>query len=326
MKSVKQNIMAASFQIALVVIILLMGVGAANSADILAVLDEDNKIHRIVLNSLRTALENSQAVRQIELRTYNLGANSNTFDVSSNSEAKLIVTIGTRASQAVLESGINKPVMSILVPKSSYELLIKQAEGDNLQRHTSAIYIDQPIERQISLAQSLLPQASTVGVLISTSLAARADELKTALAHHGLGLNLVTVNAGEDPAVGIQRMMQGSDLVLAVYDPLVLQPITAKWLLYMAYKRRLPVIGFSQAYAKAGAMAAVFSTPQQLGSHAGEEIAQWVLDGQPKLPPPQYPKYYLIDFNKPVAESLDIKLPENKQIRGKNGLLLEEGK
>ncbi len=112
--------------------------------------------------------------------------------------------------------------------------------------------------------------------------------------------------------------------MLALYDPVAFKPVTAKWLLYMAYQRGLPVIGFSRAYLKAGAVASVFSTPEQIGRQAGEWLLQWLESGGKDLGDPQYPKYYSVDFNQPVAESLEIGIPDNGEVMQRMRALLGE--
>jgi ABC-type uncharacterized transport system substrate-binding protein len=146
--------------------------------------------------------------------------------------------------------------------------------------------------------------------------------LRKNAAEFNLQLNLVELTDNDDPATGIKQLISGSEFVLALYDPVVLNPLTSKWLLYMAYQRRLPVIGFSQAYIKAGAVAAVFSTPEQIGRQAGLKITQWLRKGRGQLGESQYPSEYEIAFNQKVAESLKLRLPTEQETRERMARLL----
>ncbi len=140
----------------------------------------------------------------------------------------------------------------------------------------------------------------------------------------GLTLNMESVDTRDNAAEAIKRLLRSSDLLLALHDPVALKPVTAKWLLYMAYQRGLPVIGFSRAYLKAGAVASVFSTPEQIGRQAGERLLRWLESGGTDLGDPQYPKYYSVDFNRPVAESLEIEIPDNGEVVQRIHALLGE--
>ena len=92
----------------------------------------------------------------------------------------------------------------------------------------------------------------------------------------------------------------------------------------MAYQRRLPVIGFSKAYVKAGAVAAVYTTPEQIGRQAGEEVIHWLQNGSEGFRDSQYPTDYEIAFNLPVAESLELRIPNLEETRKRMTILLEE--
>lgn len=81
-----------------------------------------------------------------------------------------------------------------------------------------------------------------------------------------------------------------------------------------AYRYQDPMIGFSQAYVKAGALAAVYTTPEQTGKQVGE-IAMRALGGKVVLlSPPKYPKHFSVSVNYQVARSLDISIGDEADI------------
>ena len=66
---------------------------------------------------------------------------------------------------------------------------------------------------------------------------------------------------------------------------------------------------------KAGALAAVYSTPDQLGKQAAEEIIRMVKTGIWGLRKPLYPVDYSVAVNKKVARSLGFTIGEESEIR-----------
>jgi hypothetical protein len=64
------------------------------------------------------------------------------------------------------------------------------------------------------------------------------------------------------------------DALLAVPDPLVFNSQTAANILAAAYRRRIPLIGFSPAYTRAGALVSLYSTPDQIGFAAAKYCAR----------------------------------------------------
>jgi len=124
----------------------------------------------------------------------------------------------------------------------------------------------------------------------------------------GLALNVTRIDQDDDPAGAIQRVLDGNDVVIATFDPQAYTPATAKWLLYLAFQQQRPIVGFSYALLKAGAVAAVFSTPEQIAEHAADLVGEWLRTGL--LPSgTAHPRYYHIGLNAPVAKKLGIAAP-----------------
>jgi putative ABC transport system substrate-binding protein len=223
--------------------------------------------------------------------------------------AALLVTVGTRAAQYA-DANDRPAVLNTLIPGSSFHAL---AEQQACVSHT-AIFIDQPVRRQALLAHTLFPEAHHYGILLGPTSVQRKTEIE-AMKLPG-DLHVETEEISEEPGAALEsrRLLKQSDLLLAINDPLVLIGENAKWLLYNAYQLQLPVIGFSQAYVRAGAAAAVFSEPAQLARQAAELVTQWIDNGQHCLPGPRYPSYFSVSVNRAVAGSLGAKINSDDEL------------
>ena len=211
----------------------------------------------------------------------------------------LLVTIGTRAAQFSTDHSPDIPVLNTLIPLSTFH------EGRQADcRVQSAIFIDQPLQRQALLAELLFPNAHNYGVLLGPTSVMRRKEIEAM--DLAAGVNITTRVVAQEPGSSpeAQLLLRQSDLLLAVSDPLVLNRENAKWLLYSAYQQQLPVIGFSHAYVKAGAAAAVYSEPGQMARQAAELTSQWLDSSAACLPEPQFTRYFRIALNKSVRDSL----------------------
>ncbi|MGC3963288.1 MAG: ABC transporter substrate binding protein [Rhodocyclaceae bacterium] len=114
----------------------------------------------------------------------------------------------------------------------------------------------------------------------------------------------------------LQRMFsEGGGVLMAVPDTAVFNSQTIPNLLLSAYRFRVPVVGFSQAYVKAGALIALYSTPAQIGTQSAE-VARGVLAGG-AVPAPQYPRLFSVGINTHVARSLGYQLDSETGIREK---------
>jgi ABC-type uncharacterized transport system substrate-binding protein len=72
----------------------------------------------------------------------------------------------------------------------------------------------------------------------------------------------------------------------------------------MAYQEEKPVIGFSKPYVSAGASAAVYSTPSQLGVQTAQQLIKQQKSKKECLFKPQYPSEFSVSINNAVVESL----------------------
>jgi ABC-type uncharacterized transport system substrate-binding protein len=67
----------------------------------------------------------------------------------------------------------------------------------------------------------------------------------------------------------------------------------------------VPVIAFSKSYLKAGALAAIYSSP----ANVAQDAAEWLIKAKGKTVGNLYkPEHYSLNFNKSVAGNLKIKL------------------
>jgi ABC-type uncharacterized transport system substrate-binding protein len=231
-------------------------------------------------------------------------------------DSDLVIAVGSRAAQVAVRIAGTRPVLAVLAPRSALEPL-RGGMGTTL----SSVYLDQPPDRLMALVRAVLPQAHRAGMLAGPDLQPGPGEYRRVADEQGFSLNIQALAASDNPSSRITRILDDSEVVLAPYDPLVFGTATAKWLLYMAYQRGLPVIGFSRSYVRAGALAAVYSTPEQIGRQAAEIVQHWLLDGDRALPAAAYPAYYSVDVNTSVARTLGIDATDPQVLAGQVGRL-----
>jgi ABC-type uncharacterized transport system substrate-binding protein len=213
----------------------------------------------------------------------------------------LLLTVGTRAASSVAELGLAIPAIHVLIPESSYRTLVGSETGCSKR---SAIFIDQPLRRQALLASHIFPNARNYGVLLGPVSRQRRAEIDTMKLPADRRLIVRDATQEENTAATTRKLLKEADLLLAVNDPLVLNRENAKLLLYAAYQKQTPIIGFSRAYVRAGAAAAVFSEPQQMAKQAMEMIEQWQGGNSSCLPGPEYTRYFRVAINTGVSRSL----------------------
>jgi ABC-type uncharacterized transport system substrate-binding protein len=297
---------------ALLVLTLVLGPVAHAAAGLTVVLEKDNERHQTVLQSFRQAIEaaHSGGKATPTLRVIDTAEVMQEKTGAGNPDPRLTVTIGTRAAETVFEQPGEAQVLSVFLPEVAYRELTASAPHGSRGRTTGAVVLDQPLARQLAIARTLLPDAKRVGALLSREAVDASQAFAAAASRFGLDANPMLVGPQDDPADGIEQLVRESDVLIAIYDHRIFRPVTAKWMLYIAFQERLPIVGFSYALLKAGAAAAVYSTPAQIGLHAAEQALSW-LEGK-VTPGIQHPRYYNVAINGPVADALGIPVPDEE--------------
>jgi putative ABC transport system substrate-binding protein len=225
-------------------------------------------------------------------------------DVLVRNPPRLVITLGTEALGRVLGKGYRGATIAGLIPRTSYERLVKEA-GKSAPAAVSAVFLDQPFGRQMDLIRLALPDAQRVGVLWGAESESQQPVLQVAVNSRGMELKSDTVVAG-GLFSGLKDLLGNVDVLLAVADTQVYNGTTLPNILLATYRARIPVVAFSPSYVKAGALIALYSTPTQVGNQVGA-MARATLLGLP-LAAPQLSQDYTISVNDYVARSLGLTL------------------
>lgn len=217
----------------------------------------------------------------------------------------LIITLGTRAAQTVSSLAPRSLVLHTLLPRSAFEKLT--ARSDDFRR-VSAVFIDQPASRQIELLRIALPDWPRVAFVTSRESSDLGQRLVASARDKRLRPVLEQLNDESELYPTLQRVLADPAVLVAVPDATLYNNRTISNILLTAYHQRSPVIGFSPAYVKAGALFALYSTPAQIGQQAGEAARAGLASGS--LPPPAAPRHFRVGTNHYVARSLGINLED----------------
>lgn len=218
------------------------------------------------------------------------------------SQFDLIVAVGVRALEhAVSQKSI--PVLATLVPQKRFdEIATKNSSGGAI----SAIFIDQPLSRQAKLLHMALPDRPRIGVLYSEITKSVIPELRQNLSSQRASLVAQQLNSPDGFFDDLNNVLERCDVLFAIPDSSIYSSSNIRNILIASYRHGVPLIGISQPYVNAGALYAIFSTPEQLAAQASTVAITFARTR--RLPEPSFPILYSIATNVPVAKSLGINL------------------
>lgn len=266
-------------------------------------LSENGGAYQEVAEALRSELEREQP-GPINLRV----AHWSKF-ADPTPKPQWVVAIGSAAQRGMQDlfaaDDTPPPLLAILVPRLAFERIAdqKRLRAGSL----SAVFLDQPPGRQLELIRLALPDVRKVGILVGAESRSHVPAFEKAAKEYGMNL---AVSEGDNGSLfeALQRLLGNSEVLLALPDPAVFNSQTAANILTATYRRQVPLVGFSPAWVKAGALLALYSSPAQIGAR-GAELLRLSLSGK-SLPAPQWPREFTVSVNRNVARSLGLVLDE----------------
>ena len=224
----------------------------------------------------------------------------------------VFVALGSEATQLLVARNTQAPVLSALIPRRSFERIL-HSHGKVASAQLSAIQLDQPLARQLALIRLALPQDKRLGVLWGPESSDKAAALRVLASSNGLDLREATVSLADELPAALAQVIAGSDVLLALADPSVFNSNTIQNILMSSFHARIPLVAFSPAYVRAGAVMAVYTTPVQAGYQVAD-VVLGVLRGRPMPDHVLDPNDFDVGVNAHVARVLDM-TPDAQTLR-----------
>ena len=297
----------------LVLLWTLFGVGIAYSAEkkVLLVVSKSSEMYLEIVNVVESQLI-QQYKGDVTIQKVNVPEMEDGQDHKAYQDMDLVISIGTKAARIVAKWKSTRPRFFIFVPKSSLtKILSESPDSDN--KNSYGIYLDQPFSRELSLTKILLSGVKSAGVLLGSITQAEKSEIIKLGKRVGFDLEFAKVSDETNNYASSRSLIDRSDVILTLPDPVALSPQRAKWLLYQSYQNKVPIISFSQSFVKAGALAAVYSTPKQIGWQAGE-VAIRIMNNPGGGQRFFYPSYFDVAVNRTVAHSLGLDIADEDSL------------
>jgi putative tryptophan/tyrosine transport system substrate-binding protein len=267
----------------------------ADPLHVTVVLSDDGRAYQEFSDALRAKLPVNGFVLNIQQVDDKLRASD------------LFVGVGMKAVSALASR--DAPTLSVLVPRAGYEQLLKTSERHGKPR--SAVFLDQPVQRQVELLLAALPAVKQVGVLYAAPQP-ELPNLRRLLTDEGIRLHDQIVDKTQSLNDALENVLDVSEVLFVLADSEVYNAGTIRNILLTAYRKQVPLVGISQAYVKAGALCAIYSTPEQIARQTAGLIERYAESG--RLPAAQYPSEFEVSVNTQVARSLEIHMKDAGQL------------
>lgn len=221
-------------------------------------------------------------------------------------EPDVLVPIGTRATAWTLERTDGVPIVFAMVLNPISSKLVESAERPG-GRITGAT-LDIPVERQLRTLRDAV-NAERVAVMFDPAKTqVVVEEARRAAARAGIELVPIEVHDPTQLDEGLAQVDSSVDALWSVADQTVLAGGAVQRVLLHTLKRRVPYMGLSEQYVRAGALLALTASYEENGRQAAALVRLVAAGEQPGSLPLSSPQDVEVVFNPKTAERLKLNL------------------
>jgi putative ABC transport system substrate-binding protein len=213
----------------------------------------------------------------------------------------LLVTLGSLAAQAAVRQAPDAPIVAGMI-----------LNADDLGKATNAtaVILEFPVETEFRWMQKLLPGQKKIGVLFnSAENQGRIDAAGRAAKALGLTLNARRLDGPRDLPDALDNLSTHADVLWGVADAVALTPQTAQPILLFSLRNRIPFVGLSMTWVKAGALYALDRDYDDIGAQCGELALKILHGSSPASLPPVPPRKVTYSVNLRTARHMKVEIP-----------------
>ncbi len=226
----------------------------------------------------------------------------------SAGKVHVAITLGSAASQLVLESVNSIPVIACMLTNALDDPLTA-ADHPHAQRLVALSAGVHPAE-QVKLIRLIQPSARNIGLPFSDRSRRTAEAVQAEANRSGLRLTLIRTDRDAFPQAMEELVSRGCDGVLMIPDAQVYNLASVKRVLLWGIRQKKPVYAFSENLVKAGALTAVYSTPADIARQVAALVDRVRTEPDFLKSGLQYPDRARRAVNVRTAEVIGLSVPK----------------
>jgi len=222
----------------------------------------------------------------------------------------VLLAVGTASLQKISSiKGIPKVYMMILNP----DAMLAQSDP------TGGVSIHVPYETQIDIFSKILPDMKTIGIVFHPDRSGSfVEKVKVAAEKRGIRVQPEAIYHAKDGPAKIKGLETRVDAFWMLPDISVITPETVDFLLMTSFRKKIPVLSFSDKYVKMGALAAVSMDPFDIGVQAGEMVNRVLGSGDVTALKRVDARKPVVSINNRIAEKFGIEIDETVRAGAKS--------
>ncbi|PKM37269.1 MAG: hypothetical protein CVV06_06770 [Gammaproteobacteria bacterium HGW-Gammaproteobacteria-10] len=278
--------------------------GDTQSITITAILSRDAEPYQEVLEGVRQAFSVSGFRIELDVHVYkDASDNAPIKAVVSASRSRAVLSLGSQATGFAISEFSELPICAGLI-------VDEKALGDS--ENVTGLVLKFPLEIELQWLKMFIGSDKSIAVLYheekSGAELGRAQQLAEQI---GLRLHAQAVNDHSDLPSVLKRLPQNTGALWSFAESGILNAQTAKHVLLYSFRNRIPLVGLSNQWTKAGALYSLDRDYFDIGVQCGEKIVK-ILNGiPPEQIPVEPPRKVFYSINMKTLRHMKLELPES---------------
>jgi len=264
---------------------------------VLVVLSSDAQPYQDALTGLRHAAPAGTAFVVVALHGDSTRIADVLSAVGADPRPAVIVTFGTMATRNVLRHVTDLPVVA--------GMILNPAELDGAANAT-AVYLEYPVEVELEWMTRVLPGHHRIGIVYHAAEGGRRVEKARQLA----SIQAIHIDSPAELPDALQQLTNRADVLWSLNDPVVYNSETARSLLLFSLRNRIPMIGQSSAWVRAGALYALDRDYEDVGAQCAQLVIQVLAGALPADLAPVPPRKVRYAVNMRTATDIGLTLSD----------------
>ncbi len=259
-------------------------------------------VYNTVINSFKSFFDSKGINVQYEEYSIEKKQFDEIFDIYRNINLKqpdLVLTLGTSATRAVQKSVENIPVLFTMVC---------DPESSGISRPGVIMGISPEIKLQ--KIKTIFPDFKRVGLIYTQESVSEYKQILQACNKLGLQLIKKKINTIKEFPRALDDISWRIDYFLMIPCPDVYNDSSVRYMLLESLRTKVPVVGLSSHYSKAGALISFEPDYKNIGVRTAEIALRLFSNEDPSNINFVKPKKIHFSLNLTVADRLGLKIPE----------------
>lgn len=292
--------MRVTLGIILFLFVSISSICSAETMNIVAIKSQDTIPYNTTLCEFKDYLNRQHIevwITEIALRNKTQDELLNIGEVIKSIRPHLILALGTPAAKLAQGSAENILVLCTMV-----------LDPQESKIEPPSISIDIPVQIKLRQLKRILPDAKKIGLFYSPNTSNVFEEASRISGRLGLEIAARQINSARELPDAFKGLRRQIDCFLIIPDSTIYSARSVEYILIEAFRKKIPVIGLSSSYTKAGALISFECNYQNLGKQAAETALNMLNGGDPAMIGYSKPKEICFSLNLLAARRLNVKI------------------